>query len=306
MQLQIVENRFIEKKKWDDVVKNLSFEKKLYITSWYLDIVYPDWKALIFDNYKYIFPIFEKNFLTYKAYLQPLFVQQIFLPENNQLLQHVLNLLVNRYNLVVFSLGNKLLYNSFFEYKEKINFFIDLSENYSNLYKRYHTNIKRNIKKAKLFNVQLKVNEFNIDELVNFYKNFAIKKRLVIKKKTYNVIRNLLKISREEGKQITITAYYRDELISFATFIREDKTFYYLIAASNDKGYEKRAMFKIIDFFIESNSQTDNILDFEGSSLPGLTRFYSGFGAIKEVFYIYLFVKPKFFGNLIKSYLKWK
>ena len=38
----------------------------------------------------------------------------------------------------------------------------------------------------------------------------------------------------------------------------------------------------IIDHYIKMNVQKKKILDFEGSNIPGLKRFYQGFGAVEK------------------------
>jgi hypothetical protein len=44
-------------------------------------------------------------------------------------------------------------------------------------------------------------------------------------------------------------------------------------------------MFLLIDTFIQNNSGKNLILDFEGSNIPGIARFYKGFGAMAETYY---------------------
>ena len=44
-------------------------------------------------------------------------------------------------------------------------------------------------------------------------------------------------------------------------------------------GRENRAMFFIIDKFIEEHAQTHLTFDFDGSNDPNLARFYKGFGS---------------------------
>jgi hypothetical protein len=43
-----------------------------------------------------------------------------------------------------------------------------------------------------------------------------------------------------------------------------------------------KGLFKIFDYVIELYSETDTILDFEGSDVLGIARFFKGFGSIEE------------------------
>ena len=50
-------------------------------------------------------------------------------------------------------------------------------------------------------------------------------------------------------------------------------------------------MFFLIDNFIKNNAETDFLLDFEGSNIEGVQRFYKGFGAENQN-YIHIYYKP--------------
>ncbi|MDP2115636.1 MAG: hypothetical protein Q8K69_16440, partial [Bacteroidota bacterium] len=55
--------------------------------------------------------------------------------------------------------------------------------------------------------------------------------------------------------------------------------------ASNEEGKKVNAMHKIVDQFIQEHSGSLLTLDFEGSSIPGIARFYAGFGSEPEQYY---------------------
>ena len=50
----------------------------------------------------------------------------------------------------------------------------------------------------------------------------------------------------------------------------------------SDKSVKFNTMTVIIDYYIKMNVQKKKILDFEGSNIPGLKRFYQGFGAVEK------------------------
>ena len=43
-------------------------------------------------------------------------------------------------------------------------------------------------------------------------------------------------------------------------------------------------MFRIIDTFIKDHADSGRILDFEGSNIPSVARFFGGFGAQAEIY----------------------
>jgi hypothetical protein len=61
------------------------------------------------------------------------------------------------------------------------------------------------------------------------------------------------------------------------------------------------AMFFLINNFIREYARKKVTLDFEGSNLPGLARFYTGFGSEE---YVYLQIKKNNLPKLIRWFKK--
>ena len=76
-----------------------------------------------------------------------------------------------------------------------------------------------------------------------------------------------------------------NNLCAAVYFCRWKNRVIYLNAASGEEGKKLRAMYFLVDNFIKSNSEHDLKLDFEGSMIPGVARFYSGFGATPETYF---------------------
>ena len=53
-------------------------------------------------------------------------------------------------------------------------------------------------------------------------------------------------------------------------------------------------MFMIINELIKENAGKDILLDFEGSQIEGIARFYKGFGAINQPYYVLKKFRPGF------------
>ena len=58
----------------------------------------------------------------------------------------------------------------------------------------------------------------------------------------------------------------------------------YLMSVSSSQGKEQRAMFRIVDELIRDYSGSNFSLDFEGSNIPSIARFFGGFGGRPEVY----------------------
>ena len=49
-------HNMIDKRRWDDCIAK-SFNGSVYAWSWYLDIVHPNWEALIENDYERVMPL---------------------------------------------------------------------------------------------------------------------------------------------------------------------------------------------------------------------------------------------------------
>ena len=71
-----------------------------------------------------------------------------------------------------------------------------------------------------------------------------------------------------------------NELVGVAIFYKEGKLWHYLKGTANTVGRENGAMHLIFIRFLEGLNN-DEYLDFNGSDVPGVAKFYEGFGAEK-------------------------
>jgi hypothetical protein len=70
-----------------------------------------------------------------------------------------------------------------------------------------------------------------------------------------------------------------------AALIGQDKGMhYYLAPVMNEEGRETRAMFYLIDRYIHLNAGLPATLDFEGSDIESVARFYKGYGATPSTY----------------------
>ena len=96
-----------------------------------------------------------------------------------------------------------------------------------------------------------------------------------------------------------------NEVLAAAVFYKEGKVWHYLKGSANQEGRDLGAMHLIIVRFLEGLN-ADEILDFNGSEVPGVAKFYEGFGAIKQHYAEINYLKYPRLTNLLvklKSYV---
>jgi hypothetical protein len=99
-----------------------------------------------------------------------------------------------------------------------------------------------------------------------------------------NILESLLTRAKSENalKFWMIQDSTSKEILAGVVFLLWNNRAYYLVPASSEAGKNHQSMTLAVDLFIQSNANSNLVLDFEGSSMPGISRFYEGFGAINK------------------------
>ncbi|MGQ9846299.1 MAG: hypothetical protein ACUVQP_02195 [Bacteroidales bacterium] len=286
MKLKYIKHNEIDKKKWEYTISN-AINGNLYTYAWYLDIVSPQWEALVLEDYELVFPLTVKKILGFNTLQQPPFAQQlgVFTTNANNLnkVEEIIQQAVEMFPYCNFQVNkhNFLQTSTKYTVLNKINYELDLIPSYEYLSSKYHTNTKRNIAKARSNNLVLKINDINPQTFVDFIRKNVGHKVTKLKSKDYQKILQIIKFVDKYKFGQSYSVYDdKKQLLSTAYFIFSHNKVYYLFAANSQIGKEKRAMFFLLDEFIRNYSEKNLILDFEGSMIPGLARYYEGFGAI--------------------------
>ena len=272
----IIARKDINEKAWNDLVEEKS-EGLPYAFTWYLDAVTDDWYAVVFDNYKAVFPFQIKKKWGLKYSLQAFLTQQLgLIGGNDELLEKALKEIEKKvwhYHLQL---------NSFNHAKKGVisirkNFELPLNLDYLNLQRQYNTNCKRNIKKVPK-EVKIIIDTTFSDDDINFIKSYS---KLSLNKDNLLKLRKLLFNAQNEKTLQIAKAYKEKELLSLVILIKTKKRIVYLISVSSQEGLKNKAMFKIVDDLIRQYAGTNLLLDFEGSNMENIARFYKGFGSIQ-------------------------
>lgn len=285
MKIVHLKNSEIDIEKWDNAVKE-SKNSLVYAYSFYLDITAPGWNALIYNDYSVIMPLPVKQKFGIKYIYQPYFTQQSGIFFRNSIseaeMQNFINSIPKSIKFIEANFNYKNLQIENYA-KQKVNFVLNLNNTYECLCRQYSSNAIRNLKKSKKNNFKL-LNNNNLDELIAFKKNNSDTK---LPSYIFDTLRSLFYFFHKRNQLKTYTILFENEIISYAVFLLVDNRAYYLSGASNDKGKSMYASFYIFDEFIKEYSGNNLILDFEGSEIPGIARFFKSLGASPVNYYFY-------------------
>ncbi len=281
--IRYLENPQIELNKWDECIEH-SVNSRVYAFSWYLNIVHPQWSALVLDDYQAVFPVIGQTKWGLKYAFQPAFTQQLglFTPLllTPELTQQFLEKLLKLFPLIQMNLNmhNKIPQGWKFIQKS-VNHELDLVSPYDVLKTNYASNLKRNIKKARNARISILKN-LKPESIIELFRLNRGKQIDTLRQKEYNTLNRLVYKALSQGKASIWGAFTADNnLCAGAIFIRDHHRFIFLFSATNKEARELGAMSYLIDSFIENHAATPAILDFEGSNNPNLARFYKSFGS---------------------------
>ena len=263
----------IDLQKWNSCVQN-ACNALVYAESWYLDIVSPHWEALVADDYEYVMPLPVKRKYGISFLVQPPLTQQLGVFSHHKIDENIVAQFIQKipYRSYHLNLNEQ---NPSSKGTKHPNFTLNLNSDYNTIFDAYSTNTKRNIKKAQQTNMYVSEN-VDIDSFLNFYFSAIDNHAKPDKTLTTDVV----KTGFLKEKLYTFGAFTAEnELISVLCLLRSGKRLVYLLAASNLEGKERAAMSFIVNKVVQNFAGSDSILDFEGSKVEGIARFYQGFGA---------------------------
>lgn len=284
-EIRFVKNIDIDHTKWDECIAR-STNQLIYAQTAYLDIIAPGWDGLVYGNYNYIMPLIVRRRLGMDFLLQPIFAQQhgVFPEAASSIQSKFLTTIRDQFNYISIHLNasHASPFPEEFLVSQRTNLILNLSSSSQILQGNFSKHTRRQIRKAE-------------DHQVSVIKGLQPKAYLDLKdqvtepklsKASMKTLGKLIEYGINSGKGIIYSAYNPENtLCSSAFFMFTGKRVIYLNAASSNDGKANSSMYRIVSQFILEHAESDLILDFEGSSIPGIARFYSGFGAKPEQYY---------------------
>jgi hypothetical protein len=306
----------IDDEKWNAFVES-SPQGYIYHYTWYLDIVCPNWEAVIVKNsqeWLAIMPLNIKKKWSISYILQPpltQFLGILFKPQDSKM-EKTLSDKKDWVNEIILSIPKKIkLFNynfsPYFDYAlpfywhkhqlfTRYNYELDLSAGKDKLLENLHTKTRYQIKKAeKENNVVIEVSS-DIGSFINEHKKTG---RTFLNINILSLITALYEKAYISDKSTLLIAKSQDKILTGAVFMKYKKSWINLYGSlkthqESQKRPTEILLWKAIEMAIESGAKR---FDFEGSMIEGVERFYRKFGG-----------KPVPYLNIQKNHiplLKW-
>jgi Acetyltransferase (GNAT) domain len=287
----------INRNKWDSCIENSVFET-IYPYAWYLDLVSPGWEGLVMGDYEAVFPVTWKKKYGIRYVVQPVLSQQlgVFSPvrPSRVIIESFMRMIPDRYKHIDICLNSSNeISNREFRILRRKNYELWCGDKSANPEQVYSENTRRNLRKALQNNIQIR--QTDIDDYIDLRR---ISDATAFRPDHYKYLNRLFSGIIDKGRGEIAGAYCNDKLCAAIFWAFSKTRVIYLNAVSNEAGKNKRAMFLLVDHYIKKYQGQEKIIDFEGSMIPGIARFFQGFGA-KEIYYTRI-IKSSFPLNLKK------
>ena len=284
--LKYIKHSDIDEKKWDQCI-DASLNSRIYACTWQLDRAAPTWDALVMGDYEYVMPLPIRQKLGLKYLYQPLFSQQlgIFPTPKQDISNHFYQYLSENFRYAEIQLNSGNLPGKNIDktnFLPRKNYLLPLGNNYQSIESFFSTNTRRNIAKAKKNNLTV-VEGIRLETYLDF-KSSNLPPGTP--KANHHLLKNIIAYGQYKGLgEIYGVFTAGNELCAAVYFCRWKDRVIYFNAVSSEEGKNLGGMFFLVNYFIEQNAGKNLTLDFEGSIIPGVERFYAGFGATPETYF---------------------
>lgn len=283
-----LDNNAIDRRAWDNCVKE-HFPELIYMQSWYLDTMVPGWEALV-ESGEAKGPYFSVMALPCRSKWNIFYLYQPYLtaqlgyvgPDNSrENLHRFLEAVPKKYRYWDFCMNERNPYPAEgYTIYPRNNRILVLDKDYPTIRENYSENCLRNLKKAEKSGCIAQEDSVLLPEALELYltttpfpPNAADRDRLEI----------LVKEASSRGQlSVYVVHDTNDILIASCIFFWQGSRAYYLLPANTAAGKQIGASYKLVNGFIRDHAGKSNTLDFEGSDIESVERFYAGFGAIEK------------------------
>jgi hypothetical protein len=277
--LVYTERHNIDHLKWDKAIEEAA-NGNVYAKSFLLDLMSPNWSALIMNDYEMVMPLTWRKKYGISYLYQPPFLQQLGV-FGNKIRDHVpefLHMAKNQFPFAEIQLNHQ---HADADGAPKQNFFIDLNRSYSDLAASYAPVHQKNLKRAANASLHY-VSSHRYKAAIELnYSLYGQKSGLQI-----HAYKQLDVLAQQNPSQVLVREVWQEQECQASAFcLKDHRRIYFLLSAVTPAGKKSQANHFLVDQLIHEFSGRPVILDFEGSDIAGIAAFYKGFGAVNEPYY---------------------
>ena len=305
MDVVYIRYKNIDKLKWDACIKNAS-NGLIYAQSFYLDNMAANWDALVLNDYEAVMPLTWKKKWGIRYLYQPAFTQQggIYFKEkiSKEVMQCFVSKALAKFRFVEIALN---FYNTIDQFDRNLhvtqrnNFILALDRPYEKLYENYHLSFTKNLKRTKKFKLLYSATD-NYTILIELYKSlYGSRLRTLTVADFYRFTIICNKLYSQNNLVVRHVHSAENLLLASVILLKDEKRLYNIMSCVTPEGRKLEASYFLFDRIIHEFAGTNCLLDFEGSDIEGIAKFYNSFNPISQP---YPFIKYNNLHPIIKLF----
>lgn len=267
-----------------------------------LDAMSPGWDALVMGDYKAVMPLTWRKKMGIRYLCQPAFCQQLGIFSAKEISREITEAFLLKaalsFRLIEINLNhaNPLIIPA----GTAANFVLSLQPGYENIRAQYRRDLLKNLARTEKFSLKYTISEDVENALVQYRLLYG--NRMNLRVMDFEAFSSLCKKWLPEGKcfvrEVRLQEGKRDELLAIGLFLKDDSRIYNIASSTLPNGRTLEANHFLFDELIKEFSGQNLMLDFEGSDLPGVARFYQKFGPENQPYFFWK-------SNRLPAVLRW-
>lgn len=282
----------IDKTKWDTCLLNAR-NGILYALSGYLDIVSPNWSAIIEETenqYTHIFPLPFVQLFGFKILRQPFFAQQLGIVTTEKIVStHFVRFVeqfflkqayISPYQFNTQNLNLPFFQNKSFQVQTFYTHHLVLNQKYAEIIANMSADRRKNLKIA--YKTDWKLEEStDIEPLIQmFVKTAAQKIQGGVSAHAYDLLRKIyLFLTDQKIGKLYYSVLPNGERTAGVLLAFWNRTIIYLFNANAERNAKRNGRLWILDQVFRQYAESNWIFDFESPEIPEIAYFYRSFGA---------------------------
>jgi len=275
--------------KWDRCIENaangLIFGRRMY-----LDIMTDRWNAVIIGDYEAVIPLpWRKNLLIPYYYKVPFIPQAgIFGSFDAAIYRQLRKCIFSRVKFGDLLLNyDNAAFAKHLRANQLTNMVLDLTPPYSDLLRNFSRDMERQVKKAAKHKMQY-AHGHNVKHAVALFRKRYESRIQRVRPIDFERFTGLCLFLQQAGHVfIRKVSDPSGKMLAAGLFMIDGKRIYNMMNIAMPDSRARSANYYLFDQLIVEFAGSGLTLDFEGSEVPALRRFYSDFGGVNQPYFRY-------------------
>jgi hypothetical protein len=286
MKSEIIHNKNIDRFVWDEF-NNSCANGSIFNLSWYLDIVFPQWQALLIsDDYGWVavLPLFPRKKWGFNISLQPLLIRYSGMCRNEpefdiRKMHEIVNEALSSFSICHFTSSTNFISEN--EQKNKITYKLNISSSYDQIFGGFKKSLRNKINHFDKHGLTIS-DDKTASALTELFQHYHEIGKFNVPQDYCQNLELLYAVARQKNMAKIVTVRNVDMEVAASILFFYFGTTVYLFSGLINKEYKVTGIKPyLLAMEIKAIAGKYEKLDFLGSLIPGVATFNESFGAVQ-------------------------